>query len=115
MSTITINLNGGDETTTDDNLIYKVYGGVDSFTTPIQTYGSANTDADVSVSSGVATLLNANLDGESQIKVTTTDQAGNESLLSDVYNLPQPPSKVLVLGSQNKVIAISSQNKILNI
>jgi len=115
MSTITINLNGGDLVTPDVDLTYKIYGGLDGFTTPIQTYGSANTDADVSVSSGVATLLNANLNGESEVKVTTTDQAGNESFKSNAYSVPSNPFADATLAFSLRDLGLGNVTNVVSV
>ena len=83
----TINLNGGDAISADNDLTYKVYGSADSFTTPIATLGSHNSDANVTVSGGIATLTGVDVGSETTFKVTTVDQSNNESLLSDEYVL----------------------------
>jgi hypothetical protein len=77
-ATITVNLNGGDETTLDTDLTYKVYGSADGYTTAIATLGSATSDPNVSVNAGVATLY-CDVGSETVFKVTTIDEALNES------------------------------------
>ena len=84
-ATITVNLNGGDETTLDTDLTYKVYGSADGYTTAIATLGSATSDPNVSVAAGVATLF-CDVGTETTFKVTTIDEALNESEQSDLYS-----------------------------
>ena len=113
MATITANLNGGDTITPDADLTFKVYGLIDNYTTAIATVGSANTDANVSVNAGVVTIENVDLSLETFIKVTSIDEAGNESELSDAFSsgggatIEPPNDKVLLIN--DKVININGK------
>jgi len=86
MATITANLNGGDLITPDNELTYKIYGSSDNYASPIATVGSANTDANVSVNAGVVTIENVDLGTENVFKMSSVDEAGNESELSDAIS-----------------------------
>ena len=88
MATITANLNGGDTITPDADLTFKVYGLIDNYTTAIATVGSANTDANVSVNAGVVIIENVDLGLETFVKVTSIDEAGNESNQSTAFEVP---------------------------
>ena len=88
MATITANLNGGDTITPDADLTFKVYGLIDNYTTAIATVGSANTDENVSVNAGVVTIENVDLGLETFVKVTSIDEAGNESNQSTAFEVP---------------------------
>ena len=91
--TITANLNGGDAVTPNAELTYKVYNGSDAL---ITSKGSANTDADVSVSGDVVTLINVDIGVETEIKITSTNQFGQESVLSDAFTFVPPSTNYYV-------------------
>ena len=80
----TIDMNGGDETSADTAIYFKIYGSADSYTTPIATTGVHGTTG-VSVSAGTATVT-WEVGTETAFKVTQVDEAGNESLASAVYD-----------------------------
>lgn len=79
------NLNGGDAVTANEDLTYRIYGSTDSYTTPIATKGSHNSDADVVVTGDVVVLSNVNVGVETSFKIASVDEVGNESALSDAY------------------------------
>jgi len=95
--TITASLNGGDQITPNADLTYKVYNGSDSL---ITSKGSANTDTDVSVIGDVVTLINVDIGSETLIKITSTNQFGQESPLSDVFDFNSIPV-ITLNGSAN--------------
>ena len=80
----TIDMNGGDETSADTAIYFKIYGSADSYTTAIATTGVHGTTG-VSVSAGVATVT-WEVGTETAFKVTQVDEAGNESLASAEYD-----------------------------
>ena len=80
---IIANLNGGDLVTPDNELTYKIYGSSDNYASPIATLGSALNDAKVSVTAGVVTIDNVDVGTEDEFKISSVDEAGNESILSD--------------------------------
>lgn len=88
MATITVDLNGGDIGTNNNDLTYKLYGGSDSYTNPILNIDSANTNGNVSINGDIATISNVNIGSETNFKISTVDNEGNESLKSAefVYN-----------------------------
>ncbi len=111
--TITADLNGGDQITPNADLTYKVYNGSDSL---ITSKGSANTDADVSVSGDVVTLINVDIGAETEIKITSTNQFGQEAVLSDPFTYVPPvnpfdnASVILslrdIFGTNNAVVRV---------
>ena len=80
----TIDMNGGDETSADTAIYFKIYGSADSYTAPIVTTGVHGTTG-VSVSAGTATVT-WEVGTETAFKVTQVDEAGNESVASAVYD-----------------------------
>jgi chitodextrinase len=90
--TISGNLNGGDNLTANANLTYNVYGGMDGYVTPIDTFGSHVTDPDVTVVGDTITLTNVDdSGGDTTFRFSVLDAAGNESALSD-------PESIISLG-----------------
>ena len=85
--TITADLNGGDQVTPNADLTYKIYNGSDAL---IGSKGSANTDTDVSVIGDVVTLINVDIGADTIIKITSTNQFGQESVLSDPFTYVPP-------------------------
>jgi hypothetical protein len=83
---IIANLNGGDLVTPDNELTYKIYGSSDNYASPIATLGSALNDAKVSVTAGVVTIDNVDVGTEDEFKISSVDEAGNESILSDAVS-----------------------------
>ena len=81
----TIDMNGGDETSADTAIYFKIYGSADSYTSAIVTTGTSVADANVSVTTGVATV-SAEVGTETAFKVTQVDEAGNESVASAEYD-----------------------------
>lgn len=87
MATIIATLNAAspgtpaDLVTADIDLTYKVYNDLDSYAVA-EAFGSHNSDANVSVSGGVVTILNVVDSGISAFKISSIDEAGNESILS---------------------------------
>lgn len=81
--TIIADLNGGDAITPDNLLIFKIYGNIDGFAFPIDTFGSDVSDADVTVSAGEVTVVNIAEGLNTSFKISSVDEAGNESILSD--------------------------------
>lgn len=79
-------LNGGDNITPDNDLIYKIYGDADGFVSPIATTGSHVTDSDVTVTAGAVEILNIDVGVETKFKITSVDAAGNESPQSAEFN-----------------------------
>lgn len=86
IKTFIANLNGGDVVTPDNDLIYKIYGLADSYTTPIITTGSHNSDANVTVTAGTVTITNVDVGAETIFKISSVDQAANESILSAAFS-----------------------------
>ena len=82
----TANLNGGDAITADNDLIFKIYGLADSYTTPIHTSGSHTSDADVTVTGDVVVIENVEVGAETDFKISAIDEASNESILSDAFS-----------------------------
>ena len=80
----TIDMNGGDETSADTAIYFKIYGSADSYTTAIATTGVHGTTG-VSVSAGTATVT-WEVGTETAFKVTQVDEAGNESVASAEYD-----------------------------
>ena len=80
----TIDMNGGDETSADTAIYFKIYGSADSYTTAIATTGVHGTTG-VSVSAGTATVT-WEVGTETAFKVTQVDEAGNESLVSNEWD-----------------------------
>lgn len=87
--TITANLNGGDSVTADDNLVFNIYGSTDGYTTPIHTTGAASVDDDVTIVDDVVTIENVDVGVETDFKISSVDQAVNESELSDAYSIAE--------------------------
>lgn len=85
-ASITATLNGGDAVTADNDLIFKIYGSADGYTTPIKTTGSHTSDADVTVTGDSVTINNVNVGAETLFKITALDAAANESVKSDAYD-----------------------------
>lgn len=85
-ASITATLNGGDLVTPKNDLIYKIYGSADGYTTPIKTTGSHTSDADVTVTGDSVTINNVNIGAETLFKITALDAASNESVKSDAYD-----------------------------
>lgn len=93
MGTIVATLNAAspgvqaDLITTDENLTFKVYNDVDSYTVP-EIFGSHVTDSDVVVSAGgVVTISNVvEPPGVTAYKISSVDEAGNESIKSAIYS-----------------------------
>jgi len=83
---IIANLNGGDLVTLDNELTYKIYGSADNYASPIATLGSAINDSKVSVANGIVTIDNVNVGTEDVFKISSVDEAGNESELSDAVS-----------------------------
>jgi len=88
MATIVATLNAAspgtqaDDVTTDVNLTYKVYNDTDSYAVA-EAFGSHVTDADVTVAAGVVTITNVvEPVGVTAYKISSVDEAGNESVLS---------------------------------
>ena len=85
--TITADLNGGDQVTPNADLTYKIYNGSDAL---IGSKGSANTDTDVSVIGDIVTLINVDIGADTIIKITSTNQFGQEAVLSDPFTFVPP-------------------------
>lgn len=96
------NLNGGDAVTADNDLTYRIYGSTDSYTTPIATKGSHNSDSDVTVTGDVVVLNNVNVGSETSFKISSVDENGNESVLSDAFTALA--YGIRISGSDNYVI-----------
>lgn len=83
MATLIANLNGGDAITADSDLTYKIYNDTDSYSVA-EAFGSHTSDSDVSVAAGVVTITNVTEpSGVTAYKISSVDEAGNESTLSD--------------------------------
>lgn len=91
MSTIIADLNGGDAITADNDLTYKVYNDTDSYAVG-EVFGSHVSDSNVSVSAGSVTIINVTEpSGVSAYKISSIDQAGNESILSAAFSTSVAP------------------------
>lgn len=84
---LSCNLNGGDAVTANENLTFKLYGSADSYITPIATFGSHLTDANVTVSGDTVVITNIDVGSETLFKISSLDEAGNESALSTAAEL----------------------------
>lgn len=87
LATFTYNLNGGDAVSEDTALIFKIYGSADNYTNPITITGNSVNDANVSITSGVATISGIDVGSETSFKISSVDEVGNEGALSDSYTL----------------------------
>lgn len=85
MFTFVFNLNGGDSVTADSDLTFKIYDNAVLY----HTTQSATNDANVSVTGGQVTIQNVpGTPGQSyDFSVTATDEAGNESTVSNVIQI----------------------------
>ena len=92
--TITANLNGGDAVTPNEDLTYKIY----DYDEPrlINSTGSANTDANVSVIGDVVEIINFDIGAATEIQISCTNQFGQESVLSDVFTFAPPSTNYYV-------------------
>ena len=79
-------LNGGDAVTAKNDLIFRIYGATDGYTTPIHTSGSHTSDADVTVTVDSVVIENVDVGSEITFKIASVDEAGNEAPLSNLYN-----------------------------
>lgn len=78
-------IGAGDETTADIDLIFKIYGSADSYVTPIITTGSHASDANVGLSGSTVTISNVEVGSETTFKISSVDEAANESILSPAF------------------------------
>lgn len=88
---IRANLNNGDNVTENEDLTFKIYGGLDGYTKPIATIGSVNSDANVSIDGNIVTIINVDFGEEETVKVTALDEASpaNEAVLSPAMNVEE--------------------------
>ena len=93
---IIASLEGGDLVTPDNELTYKIYGNNDSFASPIATLGSAIDDSKVSVANGIVTIDNVDVGTENEFKISSVDEAGNESVLSDAFSSIDPDAQAQI-------------------
>ena len=97
--TFLVNLNGGDLVTSNNDLIFKIYGSADSYTTAIVTTGSHTTDANVTVSGSSVTIIKE-CGSETLFKISAQDEAGNESVLSNATGITDTtaPATPIIIG-----------------
>lgn len=124
-ASITATLNGGDLVTPKNDLIFKIYGSTDGYTTPIKTTGSHTSDADVTVTGDSVTINNVNVGAETLFKITALDAAANESIKSDAYDTATPEinytfdgttidtGEWTVTNPNNTVVGISQNDKLI--
>lgn len=105
IKTFTADLNGGDAITADNDLIYKIYGSTDGYVTAIHSSGSHNTDANVTVTAGVVVVSNVDVGAETLFKISSIDEAANESILSPEFSTANYGVKCVKANSQCIVIA----------
>jgi len=87
--TLSVDIATGDETTTNANLIYKIYNG----STLYATTGSATSDANVSILGTTVTIINVARDDDTaySFTITSVDEANNESVKSNIINITSGP------------------------
>jgi hypothetical protein len=85
--TLVANLNLGDETTSDENLVFRIYDNG----TLIHTTGSAATDPNVSIQGNEVTIVQVpSTPTPNLITITAVDEAKNESEQSNYIDLGDP-------------------------
>lgn len=85
IKTFTADLNGGDAVTADNDLIFKIYGATDGYVTAIHTSGSHTSDSDVTVTGDSVSIANVDVGAETTFKITSIDEAANESTQSAAF------------------------------
>lgn len=89
IKTIITDIRGGDVLTNDFDLIFKLYGKSDNYTTPIHTSGNAINDTNVSIDNDIVTIKNVDIGSEMMFKISCVNELSSEALLSNEFSLEE--------------------------